>query len=240
MSDPKASTAAAAPASESPEFKAAVAAEVRNVLTAFKESGGEGLSGPDRKWAESLALAFASLTEQGSGRKYVAPEIIRMRTEARERMKELIIAARADGRPATYRVVAKTLLDNQVVEPKWVDSHHIAQDTEIDWPSVPNDAMVPINDTAKEIHAAFLESVGSRPQSVLGAVPDAAGDAFGITPGGLVVRGGAINRYVNKPEHATLSQLGDQGLAVHHKTSPGRVVEKRVLGSIAAPAHQTI
>ena len=225
---------------DTPEFKAAVAEQVRGILTSFQKDGMNALTPNDQKWAESLAMAFASLTEQGTGRKYVAPEIIRMRNEAREKMKSLIIAARKDGRKATYQVVAKTLLDNQVVEPMWIDSTHIAQPTEIDWPGVPNDAMKPINDTAKEIHAAFMDSIGSRPVSVLGAVPDAMDDNFGMTAGGLVVRGGAVPRHNQGNSPEVVTGASEQGLAVHHKNQPGRVVEKRVLGTIAAPARQTV
>jgi hypothetical protein len=215
-SDPKALT-------EAPEFKAAVSAavsaEVSKILDTLKGSG-SSLSSGDQKFAENLAMAFATLSEQGTGRKYVAPEILRTRAEARERMFDLIVKARKEKRAATYQVVAKTYLDNQMVEPLWVDSSHIAQPTEIDWPGVPNDAMKPMNDTAQEIHAAFLESVGSKAKIV--------------TAKGLVVRGGAVprqNREASPP-------VNEEGLAVLHKNQPGRSKEINVLGTIAAPARQ--
>jgi hypothetical protein len=234
-SDPKALT-------EAPEFKAAVSAavsaEVSKILDTLKGSG-SSLSSGDQKFAENLAMAFATLSEQGTGRKYVAPEILRTRAEARERMFDLIVKARKEKRAATYQVVAKTYLDNQMVEPLWVDSSHIAQPTEIDWPGVPNDAMKPMNDTAQEIHAAFLESVGSKAKIVLPAggeadAPDPSQDGYGVTAKGLVVRGGAVprqNREASPP-------VNEEGLAVLHKNQPGRSKEINVLGTIAAPARQ--
>lgn len=263
---------------ESPEFKAAVQAavaqavatsvkdEVAKIIGTLKQEGTE-VSTSDKRFAETLAMAFAQLNEQGNGRKYVDPVVLRERAEARERMKQLLVAARRNhqvainelvnrhGRQLTqpelaklsvehvpsYRVVAKTLLDNQVVEPMWVDKNHTAQPTEIDWPGVPNDAMQPLNDVAKEIHAAFMASIGSRPQSVLGAVPDGTLDLdYGVTAGGLVVKAGAIPRQNRRPsEGRLLSEADGEGLALHHKGEPGRFVEKRILGTIAEPARQT-
>jgi hypothetical protein len=263
--DPKALT-------ETPEFKAAVAeavassvaSEVGKILASLKAEGAQ-LSSGDHKFAENLALAFATLSEQGTGRKYVAPEILRVRSEARDKMFKLIISARKDYRRAldaigrepkqsellaitakyvpSYRVAAKTLLDNQVVQPFWVDSSHIAQPTEIDWPGVPNDALVPLNDVAREIHAAFRESIGSKAQSVsaTGAVtdaPDPMDDGYGTTANGLVVRGGAVPRR-NRPE-TTPEHQSEEGLALHHRNKPGRTKEIHVLGTIAPPAQQTI
>ena len=234
---------------ESPEFKAAVAAqiaqsvkdEVAKIIGTLKEQG-SSVSSSDKQFAETLAMAFAQLNEQGNGRKYVDPKILRERNEARERMKQLIIGARREGQVPSYRVLAKTLLDNQVVEPMWVDNNHTAQPTEIDWPGVPNDAMLPLNDAAKGIHAEFMASIGSRPASVLGAVPDATLDLeYGITAGGLVVKAGAIPRQNRRPsEGRTLNEVDGEGLALHHKDAPGRFVEKRILGTIAQPARQNI
>jgi hypothetical protein len=237
---------------ESLEFKAAVAAEVAKftaqtvreevakIIGTLKTEGAE-VSASDKRFAETLAMAFAQLNEQGNGRKYVDPKILRARGEARELMKQLIVAARREGRIPSYRVCAKTLLDNQVVEPFWVDKSHTAQPTEIDWPGVPNDAMVPLNDTAKDIFAAYMDSIGSRPESVLGAVPDATLDSeMGLTAGGLVVKGGAIPRQNRRPsEGRTLPEAGE-GLSLHHKNAPGRSVAINVLGTIAEPARQNI
>jgi len=231
------------PLTETPEFKAMLAEEVKKVLVGLKGELGSDLSQENRRFAENLAMAFATLSEQGTGRKYVAPEILRARTEARELMKDLIMQARRNGQVPSYRVIAKTLLDDQVVEPFWVDSSHVAQHTEIDWPGVPNDAMQPINEVAKGIYQAFLDSIGSKAQSVSASgavldVPDAMQDGFGTTRNGLVVRGGAVPRR-NRPGEASPPEH-QEGLSLHHRNKPGRTVETRVLGSVAEPARQTV
>jgi hypothetical protein len=155
-------------------------------------------------------------------------------------MTKLIIDARAAKKPAAYRVKAKVLLANRVVEPFWIASDHTAQPTIIDWDGVPNEAMVPENKTARAIHEAFMESIGSSVR----VVPE---DALAITPGGLVVHGGAASisagrRKVSQPEaeHTGKNQSGEDGLNIHHTNAPGRFVEKRILGTIMDPARQTV
>jgi hypothetical protein len=264
---------------DTPEFKAAVQTavaqavaqsvkdEVAKIIGTLKQEGAE-VSPSDKRFAETLAMAFAQLNEQGNGRKYVDPQILRERGESRERMKIAIVQARKDhqaainnlvdstGRTPTdaelakiakkhmpsYRVVAKTLLDNQVVEPMWVDNSHTAQPTEIDWPGVPNEAMMPLNDVAKAIFAEFMGSIGSRPASVLGAVPDGTLDLeYGITAGGLVVTAGAIPRQNRRPsEGRVLKEDDGEGLNLHHKGQPGRAAPIHVLGTIAPPAQKQI
>ena len=96
-----------------------------------------------------------------------------------------------------------------------------------------------LNDTAREIHAAYLESVGSRPQYVkAGALfdaPDASAEGYHTTAKGLVVRG-APKRDV--PEAVPMSGTG---LSVHHKTAGAEGTKPiNVLGTVAAPARQTV
>jgi len=83
-----------------------------------------------------------------------------------------------------------------------------------------------------------MESIGNSVR----VIPE---DALAITPGGLVVHGGAASisagrRKVAQEEAAHTGSVSEQGLNVHHKNAPGRFVEKRILGSIAEPARQTV
>jgi hypothetical protein len=232
---------------ETEEFKAAVADAVARSVTELaerlkesRESHGTAGDASDPSWMRALAMEISQLTDQGTGRKRVAPEILRARQVARERMTKLIIEARAEKKIATYKVRAKTLIADRVVEPFWIASDHSAQPTIIDWDGVPNEAMVPENRTAKAIHEAFMESIGS----TVRVVPE---DALAITPGGLVVHGGAASISAGKrqvsaaetPQTGT-ERANESGLNIHHKNEPGRYVEKRILGSIADPARQTV
>jgi hypothetical protein len=156
-------------------------------------------------------------------------------------MVKLIIDARAGKKTASYRMRAKAHLADRVIEPFWIAADHTAQPTIIDWDGVPNDAMLPENPVAEEIYAAYQEWIGSTTK----VVPE---DALAITPGGLVVHGGAATISAGKRQvipEASQTGVPDRdaeegGLRVHHRTSPGRFVEKRILGSIQEPARQTV
>ena len=231
---------------ETDEFKAAVAQAVAQSVTELaerlkenRERSGTETESSDPTWMRALAMEISQLTDQGTGRRRVAPEILRARQIARENMTNLIIKARAEGKTATYRVRAKTLLADRVVEPFWIASDHSAQPTIIDWDGVPNEAMVPENKTAKAIHDAFMESIGNSVR----VVPE---DALAITPGGLVVHGGAAGisngkrQVQGEAKQTGTEKANEQGLNIHHKNEPGRFVEKNILGTIAQPARQTV
>ena len=233
------------PVTETEEFKAAVAKAaseaISELLPSLKQARAEQGTqdeGSDPTWMRALAMEISQLTDQGTGRRRVAPEILRSRQMAREKMTKLLIEARAAKKLATYLVRTKTYIADRVVEPFWIASDHTAQPTIIDWDGVPNEAMVPQNKTAKAIHDAFMESIGSTAK----VVPE---DALAVTPGGLVVHGGAASisggkRRVQEPEaRQTGDAAPEQGLNIHNKNAPGRFVEKRILGSIADPARQT-
>jgi hypothetical protein len=234
----------ALPITETPEFKAAVAeAAEKAIVDLLAEARVENNTTEqpaDANWMRALAMEISQLTDQGTGRRRVAPEVIRARAEGRQKMIKLIVEARAAKRVCTYRVRAKTHLCDRVVEPFWIAADHTAQPTMIDWDGIPNDAMVPENDTAKVIYSAYQEWIGTTPK----VVPE---EDFAITPGGLVVHGGASSLSAGRRKVGEAAQAGEPaqaeeegGLRVHHKTSPGRFVEKRILGSIQQPARQTV
>jgi hypothetical protein len=227
-----------------PDFKAAVekaaAQAVAKLLAESRKEHGTDSEASDPTWMRALAMEISQLTDQGTGRKRVAPEIIRSRQESHDRMVKLIIDARAAKKTATYKVKAKTHLADRVVEPFWVDNLHTAQPTIIDWDGIPNEAMVPENKTAKAIYDAYQGWIGS----TVKVHPE---DELAITPGGLVVHGAAAGISGGRrklPGGAEAAQTGspepEGGLNVHHKNEPGRYVEKRILGSIAPPARQTV
>lgn len=241
------------PVTETAEFKDAVAkvaadavaSALGNLQGKFQAAGGEQTPG-NTDWMQQLAITLAEIGNQGTGRKTVAPHILKQRADARERMIELILAAKAARRPATYQLRNKVLLNNRLIEPFWIASDHTTKPTEIDWAGIPNDAMVPVNDTAKAIHQAFLDSIGTAEK----VVPE---ERLGITPNGLVVRNAAVTATTMKRTDATAGQPAaeapqvgagefgeDESLTVHHTNQPGRYKEVNVLGTIQEPARQAI
>lgn len=243
---------------QSPAFKAAVQAALQDALVplmaqlqaARANAGTEGNDG-DRSLMRELALSLAELTNQGTGKVKVSPEVLMKREQARERMTNLIIAARAEGKVATYQLRNKIFLNERLIEPFWINSAHQSQPTEIDFLGVPNDAMVPVNDVAKEIFQAFKDSVGTvhSVKGVENGLP--AEDRLGITRGGLVVRNSAINAGIaratpeapvwdGKPMPAYEEGPGYEPLRVHSDAAKGKFTDVNVLGSIAPPAQQTV
>lgn len=196
----------------------------------------------DAGWMQALAMELATLTDQGIGAgARIAPDVVRKRDQARKRMTELIAKARAEGRIPSYKLIHKTHLDFELVNPMWVGADHVARPTEIDWQGVPNEAMIPLNDTAKEIYAAFAESIGNATaDNESGSVP------LKTTRGGLVVRGRpraaaretGINYDGTTMEQHKQAEDGG-GLRLKHRGSAG-YKEINVLGTIHAPALEQI
>lgn len=232
---------------ETPEFQEAVKKAASEALKGFVSelkiaNSEQNPQNADRALMSTLALELAELTGQGSGRKYVAPEILRARADAADEMHKLIAKAMKEQTDPMYRLTGKCHLADRVVEPFWVDSHHMAQPTEIGWYGVPNEVMVPLNEPAKAIFKAFQASIGSTDK----VVPE---PKYGVTAKGLVVKNGAVSerRAVGSPKFGTDAMKGtesdpkasDNGLTIAHQNAPGRYIEKNILGTIATPARQT-
>lgn len=233
------------PLEQTPEFKAAVAAEAQKAVEGLTEKlladikasmpAAAPSAGADMAWISALAMEISQLTDQGTGRRRVAPEVMRQRTEARKRMHELIEQARENGQVPIYRLRNKVVLDEQLIDPAWVDKNHIAQPTEILWPSVPNDAMVPLNEVAKDIFAAFMDSIGSVEKR--DQVPQ---QPLKLTKGGLVVKGAPSRAQRETTLEQVEREVTEQGVQVRHKGEPGRFKDVHVLGTIAKPAQQSV
>jgi hypothetical protein len=96
---------------------------------------------------------------------------------------------------------------------------------QIVWFGIPNEYMAPANDAAREIHAAFLRSIGGSTAPI--NRPDLGRPKLKIV-GSSDVEGVPA---VGKPRNiGMLKMLGD--------TVAGQITETNVLGTIAAPARQ--
>lgn len=245
---------------ESPEFKEAVQAALSQALTALaptlEAARTQAVTGNDQgDMMERLAMSIAELTTQGTGRVKVSPEVLQKREQARKHMMNLIIEARAEKKVPTYHLRNKIFLNNQIIEPFWVHpASKSVENTELDFWGIPNDAMVPVNDVAKAIFAAYRDSLGS-----VHGVPGVANqlpnrDEFGVTAGGLVVRNSAVNDVARRraPElpsaeagpMASAYEGEDthdyQPIVVKQEAHKGQFKELNVLGTIQQPARQTV
>lgn len=254
---------------DTPEFREAVRTEIASLRGELlgelaKAKGHSGAT--DTSWMEGLSMSIAKLTEQNSGRRYISPEVIRQREIAAELMLTLIVKAIVEKRPAAYRLTNKVHLNEQLIDPAWIDRYHTAQPTDIEWPGVfssppklepgtyeynlckkfaPNSAMSPLNDTARAIFKAFQDSIGSIAKDDAQAY---AQESLKVTRNGLVVKGRpsaakhetAINSNTGEPLETGGDTGGNEGLRVRHKDEPGRFKDVNILGTIAKPAQQSI
>ena len=206
---------------------------------------------------DRMAMAIAEISDQGTARKRVAPEILANRAKAHEKMVRLIGDARhhcgeAEKKAAAarrigdtleaerqdaevtkwspeYRLVAKTYLAEQLIEPFRPGPDRRPIPTEIIWKGAPNQSMKPINEVAKAIHSAFQDSIGS--QENLKGMDNR---PFAMTPGGVVVKGlpSAARREIPQ------DLLGDE-VRITSQNDP-TASHVRVLGTVAAPARQNV
>jgi hypothetical protein len=185
-------------------------------------------------FVQALVGQLASLTDQGIGTtKKVEPHVLLAREAAHERMIGLLVAAKAKDVEPIYKLRAKVLIDEVLVEPVWTGPDHKARPTIIGFWGVPNQAMVPENDTAREIYAAFTEYLGDKVGK-----PD---KPLWMSAGGRVIEGtGPHRRQVDG-----VAEVGDghapargEGFRLVGREQPGTIVETRVLGKTHAPARQ--
>jgi hypothetical protein len=238
----------------SPEFKAAVAGAVAEALASIapelEAARTQAVSGRDSgDWADKLAMSISELTSQGTGRVRVSPEEMQRRSEARKKMISLIIEAKAERKVATYQIKNKIFLNQRIIEPFYMNRERRMCPTEIDFLGIPNDVMVPVNETAKAIFAAYRDSVGvvRGARGVTNPLPGE--DEIGMTHGGLVVRNKAVTN-TQRAHGAAVSEHPVEGpmpayeedghdlqpLVIKSDKDKMQYTEQHILGTIAAPA----
>lgn len=242
---------------ETPEFKEAVGAAVEAALaplmaklTAARTDAGTHEDNSDRSFMRLLAMEIANLSDQGTNRKRVSPEEMARREEAKDRMLDLIVKARASGAKPVYRVMTEIYFGERKILPYRTDSQtKQAVPQLIDWSGIPNTALMPMDDTAKAIYAEFLVWSDGAPKvdHQSGKGVHAIDSNMWVTLGGLVVRGGSGQRRMvgnmgdpiapEESQGSVAPQFEDE-VSILGPNDP-RAKEVRVLGTVAAPARQT-
>ena len=253
------------PITDTPEFKTALDAAVSAALPAAVEAAVAKLSDElralrqtagtedaadapgDTKWLRQLAMAIAEVSDQGTNRKRVAPEILAKREAARQRMGRLILEARAQSLEPEYRLIGQVYLAEEKLDPFYSDpATKRILPRDIVWTGPPNEAMRPLNDTAFGIFEAFMESIGGnsdnadwRPKrgDVSGKAPVNLNGAW-VTERGLYIKGASA------AQRRTVGSLPDSNTPAPQDTLIARrhndptAAEVRVLGSVHPPARQ--
>lgn len=211
------------------DASASAVQQMRSELLAGIAQGAGASAGGDSGLMERLALAIAEISDQGTNRKRVAPEILAARAKAHERAVALVLEARKNGEQPEYRLVSKVYLNEQLIEPFQPGPDRRPIPTVIVWTGMPNEAMRPLNEVAIAIYKEFKASIGSSERVNGDTRP------FSMTPGGLVVK---TSNVAHRREVGPLPpDPFDQDLTVktaHDPTAPF----VHVLGTIAPPAKQ--
>jgi hypothetical protein len=239
----------AALAKASAEMEARIVGRLTEQLAAMKPSG---VQGSDQALIQGLALAIQELNDQGTGQASfkVAPEILVKRNQARDRMWERLILARKNKEKPEYTLVNETYLDHILLKPFRMDpATKKPIPVEIIWKGVPNECMRPNNTVARELFALFMESIGGSTELVGKSKFKPDNRAFGMTLGGLVVKGmsAAQRREIGSPPPLSLGNEEEafddepEGDLEDPRVGPAndpRSELVHVLGTVAPPARQ--
>lgn len=226
----------------SSDFENAVAKAVDEKFAKFRDEllaasapkSGLELLGP---MMEQLGMKMADIAGQNNERtigQRVEPDVQKRRDESKREMIDLIESAQQRGVMPEYRLKGACILDYgpgfgpTKTEPFYIDpATRITKETEIGFDGIPNEQMVPINDEAKAIYAAYRGWIGNLKK----VVPE---DRLGITATGVVVKNGAVQaRREVRPGDVDAGAPARPSVRVSHLHRVG--TEKRILGSIHPP-----
>ena len=159
----------------SPDFKAAVAAAVKEALAAEREAQQAPSSVPDFMammgiLAKEIASANAAATKEilNSEKRQrgeavpLSPVEEKAREEARQKMGSLIMDSRKTGAEVpVYRVMAPVWLDEHLIMPyQRVAKEPDPVPVRIRWTGEPNLQLLPVNAAAKSIYSLYLRYLG--------------------------------------------------------------------------------
>lgn len=184
-------------------------------------------------WMQELAMSIAALSDQGSGRRRVAPDEMARRAEGYASMLALLEQANREQDEPVYKLRHVVYLGELRVNPIWIDRERRQQPTEIGWYGVPNEAMVPINPVAERIYAAFLQWIGATAVRDLGPMR--------VTASGLaVIKRGPPSLMNPEPRHvAGHSADGPLAPVIRGRGVQGPGTETHILGTVMPPARQS-
>lgn len=223
-----------------PEFqeavqKAASKAAAEAVASLAKASNGMNVDDATKAFFSTMALQIAEISDQGTSRKRVAPEVLARRAAAAEKCAKLVTETRLKGLKPEYQVVSKIYFGERIIDPWRRQPDKTVVPQEIIWTGIPCEGLKPLNDIAHDIYALYKESIGSteKLKSIKGShggivAPD--NRPPWMTPGGLVVKGDA-------PPRLAVGQPQDHSPEAADNNDPN-APEVRILGTVAQPARR--
>jgi hypothetical protein len=190
------------------QLQAMIAEQVAKALAAAVPAAAQSNSMGDAKALfEQMALSIAEMTHQTNRtHKPVDPKVLTARKAGQEKLDALLRQVHEARKAAAdraykseverhaaitavtpkYRVISICIFNDDIIAPFVPDpATKKSVPVEIYWAAEPNDALVPINELAETIHAAFRESRGQRSDIEKRAIKPA-----WMTESGLVIEGG--------------------------------------------------
>jgi hypothetical protein len=223
---------------ETPEFRKALQDAVSEVTrelveklaNARSDAGTDAAPSADAALIKSLATTLFEMSDQGTNRApRVDPDELAARQAARAKMEDVLIQAAAEGRVVSYQLTRTVFLDEQIVEPTRRDPQSKALCTQdVDWIGVPDESMVPLNETAREVHALFMRSIGGKTKEAKVPFKHARDNPR------LRIHG----QEQSQPVRDVAAPLASGGLRVHNPGAQGQIKDVRVLGTLSEPARQ--
>jgi hypothetical protein len=183
------------------------------------EIAGNGPAAEQASSAKEIAGAIASAlaelvgTANGGGRKAISPQVLKDRREAWEKMEELLAHYRVTGEKPIYELTGPLFCDDVMIEPTYqVNGATIAR--RINFIDIPNEQMVPKNDSARRVMELFLRGIG-------GKTPDLGDTTY--------------EAYLNRPR---IAQVIGEPQGTPMVGSPGRLHEARATILEDTPAEE--
>lgn len=194
-----------------------------------------------------LANQLAELTRRNDGRPYISPAEQSKRDAARDKLiayLEEMSGAIASGKAEApvYRLTGQIqdselgLIDHEL----WVDRKLVKQ--KIAFHGIPNEAMVPDNDTAREVHQLYMESIGGA--SIIGGahhhgvLQDGQGRLYRMATRNGTVGGRDDSTPAGVSDNPTLATKAavQAGITLVGKRAEGAVERVNILGTVHEPA----
>lgn len=191
-----------------------------------------------------LAMEIGIISDQGTQRKRVAPEELKERANAFERMGVLLtkaqLATTLEDKPR-YMVAGQLYFGDQRIDAYQRQPNRDIIQTEIYFDGIPNTSMRPLNKLAEDIYREFIRYLGG--SEAVNGVPKPVQPVW-LTNGGKVIVGtnetAQAHGLARNPEPLTIDggkRVGAPAASVHvvSPTDP-RATRVPVLGTIAPPA----
>lgn len=193
------------------ELETLIAAQVAAAMAGVQSGGQVSGANAFKDVLDQMALSIAEMSHQSNRtHKPVDPKVLAARAAGFDKLYSVLARIARDRKDVEeqewasesektaalmsatprYRLISAVVLGEELIMPVRPNpATKMSEPIAIYWSHEPNDAMIPLNDVAKEVHAAFRESRGTRTDIERRAIKPA-----WTTENGLYIEGRAPKR----------------------------------------------